>query len=410
MPIQSSDFQNLARAVSAYSDEAYTLERKITSSGIMGSDARISGSDEDYFGTIRWYKPLGATLVYNGTNSESGDSIGSQTFINIGEQSTTEGTLTNISTETAQYIKTVRTHGADQYNVQQVISGQDGLAKIARDFGETRARDEDAALRAVLNSVAVTEANTGSGSAAANNGGQESPDSIISTAGFFVDLNNNDTAAAQGRTSSDTSSFTLINTGAASAGRAVQPLLAAAAIAWKDYEPDFMYLVVTPSVYLDIRAANLIDTRGVVQDGNLPVETILNGKFRIVVSRGGFDSRAGSTFVQTNSSQTSFLVLPGAVSMTDVNVPNPVAFDRDESRGRGTGQTEAWYRWGYIMHPRGYSWEGATDRFVSNVDTTARASAGVVQGYYHNVSSNQRSPFARRDDMLNLGILPIFHS
>ena len=406
MPISSSDFQNLARAVSAYSDEAYTLERKISSSGIMGSDARISGSDEDYFGTIRWYKPLGSTLQYDGAD----DTTGAATVINIGTQSTAEGATTSISTATAQYIKTVRTHGADQYNVQSVVSGQDGLAKIARDFGETRARDEDAALRAILNSVAVTECNTGSGSAAANNGGQESPDSILSTAGFFVDLNNNDTAAAQGRTSSDTSSFTLINTAAASAGRQVQPLLAAAAIAWKDYEPDFMYLVVTPSVYLDIRAANLIDTRGTVQDGNLPVETILNGKFRIIVSRGGFDSRAGSTFVQANSTQTSFLVLPGAVSMTDVNVPNPVAFDRDESMGRGTGVVEAWYRWGYIMHPRGYSWAGSTSGFAANVDATARASAGVVTGYYHNVSSNQRSVFTRQDDMLNLGILPICHS
>ena len=398
MTIQANRFRNLAVAISAYSDEEYTLARKLVSTGLVGSDARISGSDEDYTGTIRWYKPLGGTLTYD---ASADNTDGTQTLINVGVDSATEGRVTGISTQVANYVKTVRTHGASQYNVQQVVSGQDGLAKIARDFAETRARDEDAAMRAILNSVATTEALTGSN-------GLRDPDSDPGTEGFYVDLNDNTAQLVAGYASGDTSNA-LVDTTATSAGRKVQPILAAAAMAWRDYEPDFMYLVVTPSVYLDIRASNLIDEQSSIEDGNVRVETILGGKFRLIVSRDGLASRAGAANVQSTSTSTSLLMLPGAISMTPVSVPNPVAFDRDESMGRGTGVTEAWYRWGYIMHPRGYSWEGAS-QFVQNIDTSARASAGVVTGYYHNVTSNQRTPFARRDDMLNLGILPIFHS
>ena len=405
MPIDSGRFQNLARAVSAYSDEAYTLERKLISTALVGSDARISGTDEDYYGTIRWYKPLGSTLQYDGSD----DTTGAATVINVATQTSDEGAKTGISTDFAEYVKTVRTHGADQYNVQQVISGQDGLAKIARDFGETQARDQDAALTAVLQGVASAEARTGTGSAAANNGGQEDPNSFTSTNGFFVDLNNTDT---QGNfDTSGSNDGQLIDMSISNRGDRLQRILAASSIAWSDYEPDFMYLVVQPSEYLKIRQSNFIDEERAV-DGNLQFETMLGGRYRIIVSRKSFGSFAASTFVQSTSTNTSFLCLPGSISMLNLDVPNPVAFDRDESVGRGTGTVEAWYRWGYVMHPRGYTWQGSKSEFVVNVDTnTSRANNAAVNGYFHNPASGTvRQAWGRKEDMLNLGILPIFHS
>ena len=398
MPIDSGRFQNLARAVSAYSDEAYTLERKIVSTGLVGSDARISGSDDDYYGTIRWYKPLGSTLQYDGSD----DTTGAATVINLATQNANEGAKTSISTTTSQYVKTVRTHGADQYNVQRVISGEDGLAKIARDFGETQARDQDAALTAVLQGVASTEALTGSA-------GQTSPDSIQASNGFHIDLNSTTVQGFYNTTGSNDGQ--LVDVSITNRGDRMGRILAAASIGFKDLEPEFFYLVVQPSEYLKIRQSNFIDDERVV-DGNLSFETMLGGRFRIIVSRKNFGSFANATGVQSGSTRTSFLVLPGAVSMLNLDVPNPVAFDRDESVGRGTGSVEAWYRWGYVMHPRGYSWRGVTNAFVANTDATAtRAANGSdVSGYFHNVTTNQRTPWARQEDMLNLGILPIFHN
>lgn len=404
MPIDSGRFQNLARAVSAYSDEAYTLERKLVSTALVGSDARISGTDEDYYGTIRWYKPLGSTLQYDGSD----DTTGAATVINVATQSMDEGAKTGISTDFAEYVKTVRTHGADQYNVQQVISGQDGLAKIARDFGETQARDQDAALTAVFQGVASAEARTGSGSAAANNGGQEDPNTFDSAAGFFVDLNNTDVQAHFDTSGSNDGQ--LIDMSISNRSDRLQRILAASSIAWSDYEPDFLYLIVQPNDYLKIRQSNFIDEERAV-DGNLSFETMLGGKYRIIVTRKSFGSFAASTFVQSTSTNTSFLALPGSISMLNLDVPNPVAFDRDESRGRGTGLVEAWYRWGYVMHPRGYTWQGTKSEFVVNTDTNiSRASNAAVNGYFHNPASGTvRQAWGRKEDMLNLGILPIFH-
>ena len=400
MPIASTDFQNLARAVSAYSDEAYTGARKLISTALVGSDARISGSDEDYFGTIRYYKPLGDTLQYDGSD----DTTGAATVVNIATQASTEGAKTSISTVTEQYIKTVRTHGADQYNVQRVISGEDGLSKIARDFGETRARDADAALRAVMNSVARAEVERRSGTGT----GQNSPDSVQNLTGatnqdgFFVDLGN---TTVQGFYSGNAGE--LIDDAQTSTAAKVSPLLAAMSIGYKDLEPDFFYLVTSPAQYLKMRQANLIDEQNNLQDGNVQFETILGGKIRLIVTRGTALNLSADSGVNSGSVQTSFLCQPGAIAMLDIDVPNPVAFDRDESVGRGTGTVESWYRWGYVMHPRGYNWAGATNAFVSNTSTQG-TKASIAS--YESTNATIVSPFERVVDPLNLGILPIFHA
>ena len=114
MAITNTAFQNVALAISAYSDEAYTFEQKLNSTGIVGNRADITADGESFIGQFRYYKPLAAT-------------------VNVASlSSATDGTYTNITTDVADFVKTVRTFGAEQVNMQEVISKQDGLSKIAR--------------------------------------------------------------------------------------------------------------------------------------------------------------------------------------------------------------------------------------------------------------------------------------
>jgi len=140
-------FNNVALAISAYSDELYTGARKINSTGIVGSDARLDTTGESFIGQMRWYKPLNPN-------------------INIASLSNSAvGQFTDISTEIADYIKSARTFGAQQVNLQSLISRQDGLLKIARDFSEVRAQDEHNAVFSILKGVAISEALLGAGNA-----------------------------------------------------------------------------------------------------------------------------------------------------------------------------------------------------------------------------------------------------
>lgn len=121
----------LQEAITGYSDEAYTNARKLSGTGIVGSNPQIDPSTETFIGQIRWNKPLNPTI-----------NVASLT-------DATNGTPTTYSTDYLRYIKTVRTHGAEKVNMQEVVTQIDGLAKIGRDFGETRAQDEHNAILAV---------------------------------------------------------------------------------------------------------------------------------------------------------------------------------------------------------------------------------------------------------------------
>ena len=111
----------LQESISAYSDEAYTNARKLSSTALVGSNPNIDPTTETFIGQVRWFKPLNPQInVASLTDS-------------------TEGSKTNYSSDYLTYIKTVRTHGAEKVNLQQVVTQQDGLAKIGRDFGETKA-------------------------------------------------------------------------------------------------------------------------------------------------------------------------------------------------------------------------------------------------------------------------------
>jgi hypothetical protein len=372
MAITNTDFQNVALAISAYSDEAYTTERKLNSTGIVGANADITDTGESFIGQMRYYKPLSAN-------------------INIASLSTaTDGTYTNISTDIMDYVKSVRTVGSEEVNMQQVISKQDGLAKLARDFAEVRAQDEHNALLSCLKGVALSEVTLGDAGGTGNGGIVAfTTDADTSNTGAFVDINAAGEFGAAATGASDERK--LFDATAAGAARG-ERLFKAIGMAFKDYEPDFMYLVTSPEVMAQMRAANLID-QTIVTDGNLEFQTIFAGKFRLVLSRANqMTSNVAAGDLNAQSDKCSFVIKPSSMHYSSIATPIPVEIDRTAASYAGGGSTRVWYRYGMIMHPMGYDWQGSTTAFADNAAYAAAAS------------------WVRKMSALNLGILPIFHS
>ena len=371
MAITNTAFQNVALAISAYSDEAYTTEKKLNSTGIVGNRADITADGESFIGQFRYYKPLSAT-------------------VNVASlSSATDGTYTDVTTDIADYVKTVRTFGAQQVNMQEVVSKQDGLAKIARDFAQVRGDDEGNALMACLKGVAASETGLGD-KGGSGNGGIVNFDTNADAAntGFFVDINDaGQFGAAATGTSDQRKLFDATATGAARGERLFQAI----GMAYKDHEPDFMYLVTSPEIMAEMRAANLVDET-MITDGNMNFNTIFGGKFRLVMTRASQRATTEAGDVNAQSTKCSFVIKPQSVAAANVTVPTPVEVDRNAASYTGGGSTNVWYRYGFIMHPQGYDWSGATNAFATNTTLGAAAS------------------WSRKMDALNLGILPIFHS
>lgn len=373
MTISNSDFQVIEEVIREYSHEAYTTSKNIHTTGVVGSREGIDGNSESFIGQFRWYKPL--TPVVN---------VASLT-------DSSDGSMTDISTDLAKYIKTVRTHGAEQINLQQVVSRENGLQKIARDFAQTRMEDEGKAMYAVLQGVAASEVALGD-LGGAGNGGITDYDTDADTAatGFFIDLNADSPVfgdAATG-TADARKLFDASGVGAARGERLFQAI----GMGFKDYEPDFMYMVASPETMAQMRSANLVDDTKVT-DGELEFSTIFDGKFRLLPTRFGqmFGSPAAGD-LNAQSTKCTFLLKPNSVSFSNIEVPDPVETDRDASAYKGGGKTEIWYRWGYVWHPEGYDWAGAENAFAA--DSAFKAAAS----------------WDRKVSALNLPILPIFHA
>ena len=229
----------LQEAISAYSDEAYTNAKKLVGTGIVGDNPNIDTSTETFIGQVRWFKPLNPTVNVASLTDAS------------------DGTKTNYSSDYLNYVKTVRTHGAEKVNMQQVVTQQDGLAKIGRDFAETRAQDEHNALLSILKGVAISEALSGAAAASgqAGLGGQTfDNDPTDKRYGFYVDLGASKPVAAA--------------TSAIQGAARAESFLNAFGMAYKDYEPEFAYLVTSPEIMASLRSANLVDETP-VQDGNI---------------------------------------------------------------------------------------------------------------------------------------------
>jgi hypothetical protein len=380
----------LQSSIGAYSDEAYTNAKKLVGTGIAGADAEIDVNTETFIGQLRWKKPL-------------------QPVINVVSLTdSAEGTRTTQSSSFAKYIKTARSHGANQVNMKQVVTQEDGLAKIGKDFAETRAQDEHNALLATLKGVAISELLNGAGSAGGGTGlgGQTfTNDPSEQRYGMYVDMGANKL---------------IIDAAAATQGAArAEAFLQAMGMAWKDYEPEYAYLIVSPKVLASLRSANLVDSVKVTE-GMVNFETIFAGKFRLIVTRAnqGLSSAERTSLnvgagVDLVGTETTFIVMPNSISFSPMSVPMPVEIEHRAAVYMGGGSTDVWYRWGYVVHPRGYTWEASEDQFaadadymsVSADDTTWTTLAAATVG------ANTKAAFQRKaTSALSLGILPIFHS
>lgn len=384
----------LQAAVTAYADEAYTNARKLSGTGIVGDNPNIDTGTETFVGQVRWFKPMNATV-----------NVASLTDPAAGQKS-------NYASDFLNYVKTVRTHGAEKVNLQEVVTQTDGLAKIGRDFAETRSQDEHDAILAVLKGVAISEAMNGAAAASGQSGlgGQTfDNDPTDKRYGFYVDL-----GAAK--------PVVAATTAIQGASRA-EAFLNAFGMAYKDMEPEYAYLITSPEVMASLRSANLVDET-TVTDGTVEFSTIFSGKFRLIQTRAsqGFTS-AQLTKINTGAgvdilgSKTSFIVLPGALAMKGLTVPEQTEITRDGNAYNGGGVTSIWHRWGYVLAPAGYNWAGSQEKFPSNAEYMYAVENGVAKplvgaGAVASASlADTTGTWARKStSALSLGILPVFHS
>lgn len=381
----------LQEAIGGYSDEAYTNARKLSGTGIVGPNPDINTDTETFIGQVRWFKPMNPTInVASLTDS-------------------TDGTGSTYASDYLTYIKTVRTYGATKVNLQTIVTRQDGLAKIGRDFAEHRAQDEHDAILAVLRGVALAEVLNGAaaGSGATGLGGQTfNNDPTDKKYGFYVDL-----GASKAVVDASTT--------AQGAARA-EGFLRAFGMAYKDYEPEWAYLVTSPEMLASLRSANLVD-QDRVTEGNISFQTIFNGKFRLIQTRAsqGF-STAELTKINTGAgvdivgTKCSFIVLPGALAMQHLVIPEDVEIDRKAAAYKGGGTTSIWYRWGYVLAPAGYNWAGNATDFPTNVGYTSVLEGGTQKILTDVASGSLASTTGvwtrKTNSALSLGILPVFHS
>lgn len=380
----------LQEALGAYSDEAYTNARKLSGTGLVSGNPQIQKDTETFIGQLRWFKPLNPVInVASLTDS-------------------TNGTTTSYSSDYLTYIKSVRTHGATKVNMQQVVTQQDGLAKIGRDFGETRSQDEHNAILAVLKGVMISELLNGAAVAGGGTGlgGQTfNNDPTDKKYGFYVDL-----GAAKA----------IIDATSTAQGAArAEGFLQAIGMAWKDYEPEYAYLVVSPEVMASLRSANLVD-QTTITEANVVFNTIFNGKFRLIQTRANQTLTAGEfTKINTGAgvdvvgSKVSFVVLPGAVAMEPLSVPVPTEIDRAAAAYKGGGTTSIWYRWGYVLAPAGYDWTGPSNAFPGDAtyQSVMEGGSAVALGSATDILTGTTGVWTRKaTSALSLGILPIFHS
>jgi len=380
----------LQEVIGAYSDEAYTNAQKLSTTDIVSSNPEIDVNTETFIGQVRWFKPMNPTINVASLTDD------------------TDGTPSTYASDFLRYIKTVRTYGGTKVNLQKVVTQQDGLAKIGRDFSEHRSQDEHNSLLSVLKGVAISEALNGAaaGSGSTGLGGQTfENDPTDKKYGFYVDL-----GAAK----------PIVAATSASQGAArAEGFLNAIGMAYKDYEPEYFYLVTSPEVMASLRSANLVD-QDRVQDGNIMFNTLFNGKLRLIQTRAT-QSMSATELTKLNTgpgvdivgSKTSFIVLPGAVAMENIPIDEDVEIERKAAAFKGGGTTSIWYRWGYVLMPAGYNWQGTEDDFPADPSykyvvesTTPKALTTAASGLASTVGTWQR----KAHSALSLGILPVFHS
>jgi len=353
MAVTSSNFNNIAKAISAYEQAARADAALLTSTAMVGSDARINDSGENYTGTLRWLDFTDPTSYHKQNETAANKNIN-------------EMAVTNKS---AVYIKNIDHIAAQELSVQKLISKVDGLAYLGSQFASVRARREDLQLRSILNGVAdkIWGATAiGTNDAAAK----------VGTFGFYT-----------GSNASDVPNPLFANSTGASQSRSTffDTLLDAITEVKGEFEEPFYYLVVDTATYNVMRKENVLDVAPVV-DGNFNFSTILGGKIRLIINNQSLTANLPSGL------KVSYMCKAGSVHYSDIAQTNPTAIERDELAGNGGGLVTVLSRWGNIMHPRGLSWAGSATAYPANADLALGTNWTV-----HATNVNQ------------IGLFPIYH-
>ena len=348
--IDTGDFNSIAKAISAYAQVERADAALLTSTALVGSDARITDSGEGYTGTLRWLDYTIPAGIHKQNETAGDESIN----------------LLGITNKSSVYVKNVDHVAAQEISIQRVTSKVDGLAYLGAQFAKARATREDTQLRSVLNGCLAsmtqvdTTAEDGTVTTASLAVGTNDAAAVINTFSYYTGSTGSAANAlfAQEDTSNNRSAFFDVLFDALSAVKG-------------EYEEPFYYLVISSDTYNTLRKQNVLDVAPVV-DGNFNFNTILGGKLRLVINnqilKAGLDAKL----------KVSFIVKPGAFHYSEVAQVNPTALERNELAGNGGGAVTILSRWGNIMHPKGFSWAGSATAFPANTTLISKASWTVT--------------------------------
>jgi hypothetical protein len=349
--LQSTDFNNIAKTISAYAQAERADAALLTSTEMVGSDARITDAGENFTGTLRWLD-----FADPSTAHKQSETIG-DTNLN----------MLDVSNKSAVYIKNIDHVAAQEMSIQKLISKVDGLSYLGSKFAEVRARREDAQLRNILNGI--SDKIWGS-----TTPGTDDAAAVVSSFGYYM-----------GTTGTALNPLFANETNSNKRSAFFDKLLDAMNAVYGEFEEPFYYLVISSAQYNVLRKQNVLDVAPVV-DGNFTFNTILGGKIRLVINNQLLTANL------TSGVNVSYLVKAGAFHYSEIAQTNPTAIERDELAGNGGGAVTILSRWGNIMHPKGFSWAGSATAYPANT-TLATGTSWTV----HATNVNQ------------VGIFPIFH-
>ena len=120
----------------------------------------------------------------------------------------------------------------------------------------------------------------------------------------------------------------------------------------------------------------------------------------------------GGAGVDIVGTKTSFIVLPGALAMKPLAVPDQTEIERKAAAYHGGGTTSIWYRWGYVLAPAGYNWTGDQEAFPTDAQYKGVVEGGAFKALTAatDVANVQGTWGRKSSSALSLGILPVFHS
>lgn len=104
MTVTSSNFNNIAKAISAYAQAERADAALLTSTALVGSDARITDAGENYTGTLRWLDFADPSTAYKQSETIADTNIN----------------LMSASNKSAIYVKNIDHIGAQEASIQKL--------------------------------------------------------------------------------------------------------------------------------------------------------------------------------------------------------------------------------------------------------------------------------------------------